>query len=85
MADEILYCSFCAKTQHEVKKLIAGPTAFICDECVGLCATIVISDPDGCGVHWVVKERPVDAKELIKQALRDFREESAALSQEDRE
>ena len=32
----ILYCSFCGKSQHEVKKLIAGPTVFICDECVEL-------------------------------------------------
>ena len=31
-----LYCSFCGKSQHEVKKLIAGPTVFICDECVEL-------------------------------------------------
>ena len=33
----ILYCSFCGKSQHEVRKLIAGPTVFICDECVELC------------------------------------------------
>ena len=32
-----LYCSFCGKSQHEVRKLIAGPTVFICDECVELC------------------------------------------------
>ena len=36
----ILYCSFCGKSQHEVKKLIAGPTVFICDECVELCMDI---------------------------------------------
>ncbi|MBN8828809.1 MAG: ATP-dependent Clp protease ATP-binding subunit ClpX [Sphingobacteriia bacterium] len=36
-----LYCSFCGKSQHEVKKLIAGPTVFICDECVDLCADII--------------------------------------------
>ena len=37
----ILYCSFCGKSQHEVKKLIAGPTVFICDECVELCMDII--------------------------------------------
>ena len=45
MADKnnknILYCSFCGKSQHEVRKLIAGPTVFICDECVELCMDII--------------------------------------------
>jgi ATP-dependent protease Clp ATPase subunit len=36
-----LYCSFCGKSQHEVRKLIAGPTVFICDECVEICVTII--------------------------------------------
>ena len=38
---EDLYCSFCGKNQHEVRKLIAGPTVFICDECVDLCTDII--------------------------------------------
>ncbi|MFV9875695.1 MAG: ATP-dependent Clp protease ATP-binding subunit ClpX [Rickettsiales endosymbiont of Dermacentor nuttalli] len=37
----VLYCSFCGKSQHEVRKLIAGPTVFICDECIALCLDIV--------------------------------------------
>ncbi len=37
----VLYCSFCGKSQHEVRKLIAGPTVFICDECVDLCTDII--------------------------------------------
>jgi len=37
----ILYCSFCGKSQHEVRKLIAGPTVFVCDECVELCMDII--------------------------------------------
>ena len=42
MADKnTLYCSFCGKSQHEVRKLIAGPTVFICDECVELCMDII--------------------------------------------
>ncbi len=43
--DKLLYCSFCGKSQHEVKKLIAGPSVFICDECIILCADIVREDP----------------------------------------
>ena len=39
--DKILYCSFCGKSQHEVKKLIAGPSVFICDECIDLCTDII--------------------------------------------
>lgn len=42
-----LYCSFCGKSQHEVKKLIAGPTVFICDECVELCNDIIKEETKG--------------------------------------
>ena len=38
---KLLYCSFCGKSQHEVRKLIAGPSVFICDECVELCNDII--------------------------------------------
>ncbi len=40
-SDKLLYCSFCGKSQHEVKKLIAGPSVFICDECIDLCTDII--------------------------------------------
>ena len=39
--NKLLYCSFCGKSQHEVRKLIAGPSVFICDECVELCNDII--------------------------------------------
>lgn len=42
-----LYCSFCGKSQHEVRKLIAGPTVFICDECVELCTDIIQEESSG--------------------------------------
>jgi ATP-dependent Clp protease ATP-binding subunit ClpX len=42
-----LYCSFCGKSQHEVRKLIAGPTVFICDECVELCNDIIREETKG--------------------------------------
>ena len=53
--EKLLYCSFCGKSQHEVKKLIAGPSVFICDECIELCNDIVrdeiASEPGGKGVN----------------------------------
>jgi ATP-dependent Clp protease ATP-binding subunit ClpX len=42
--EKLLYCSFCGKSQHEVRKLIAGPSVFICDECVDLCNDIIRED-----------------------------------------
>ena len=50
--DRLLYCSFCGKSQHEVRKLIAGPSVFICDECVDLCNDIIreeIQEKAGAG------------------------------------
>ena len=44
-----LYCSFCGKSQHEVRKLIAGPTVFICDECVELCMDIIREETKSTG------------------------------------
>ena len=44
MIKESLFCSFCGKSQKEVKKLIAGPTVFVCDECVELCMDIIKED-----------------------------------------
>jgi hypothetical protein len=46
VSPQTLYCSFCGKSQHEVRKLIAGPTAFICDECVDICTDVVEPDED---------------------------------------
>ena len=45
--EKLLYCSFCGKSQHEVKKLIAGPSVFICDECIDLCNDIVRDEVAG--------------------------------------
>ncbi|MFQ3301234.1 MAG: ATP-dependent Clp protease ATP-binding subunit ClpX [Planktomarina sp.] len=57
MADKVsgdskntLYCSFCGKSQHEVRKLIAGPTVFICDECVELCMDIIREETKATGL-----------------------------------
>lgn len=45
--DATLFCSFCGKSQHDVKKLIAGPTVFICDECIDLCNEIMVEELAG--------------------------------------
>src|SRR5476649_710353 len=46
-SEKLLYCSFCGKSQHEVKKLIAGPSVFICDECIDLCNEIIRDEAAG--------------------------------------
>ena len=46
---KLLYCSFCGKSQHEVRKLIAGPSVFICDECVELCNDIIREELEDTG------------------------------------
>ena len=46
-SEKALYCSFCGKSQHEVKKLIAGPSVFICDECIELCNDIIRDELPG--------------------------------------
>ena len=57
-----LYCSFCGKSQHEVRKLIAGPTVFICDECVELCMDIIREETKTAGLkagEGVPKNKPL--------------------------
>src|SRR4249920_2385231 len=46
-SEKLLYCSFCGKSQHEVRKLIAGPSVFICDECIELCNDIIREETQG--------------------------------------
>ena len=55
--EKLLYCSFCGKSQHEVKKLIAGPSVFICDECVDLCNDIIREE-----AQTVDGEKPAEKK-----------------------
>ncbi len=66
---KLLYCSFCGKSQHEVKKLIAGPSVFICDECVELCNDIIseeLQEQTASSVHKLPKPRE------IKEILDDY-------------
>jgi len=64
-----LYCSFCGKSQHEVRKLIAGPTVFICDECVELCMDIIREESKSS----LVKSRDgVPTPKEIRHVLDDY-------------
>ena len=61
--DKLLYCSFCGKSQHEVRKLIAGPSVFICDECVDLCNDIIREEIQGdSGTKGAGTELPTPAE-----------------------
>jgi len=55
--DKLLYCSFCGKSQHEVRKLIAGPSVFICDECIELCNDIIKEEGDATGAGQPAKDK----------------------------
>nr|WP_277956828.1 ATP-dependent Clp protease ATP-binding subunit ClpX [Candidatus Nitrotoga sp. HW29] len=63
--DKLLYCSFCGKSQHEVRKLIAGPSVFVCDECVELCNDIIREE-----VNSVVPGKTDKADLLVPREIR---------------
>ena len=61
-SEKTLYCSFCGKSQHEVKKLIAGPSVFICDECIDLCNDIIREEvPEGAAEGEARSDLPTPA------------------------
>jgi ATP-dependent Clp protease ATP-binding subunit ClpX len=64
-----LFCSFCGKSQHEVKKLIAGPTVFICDECVELCMDIIREESQ---TSFSKSENGVPTPQEILKVLEDY-------------
>ena len=68
-AKNTLYCSFCGKSQHEVKKLIAGPTVFICDECVELCMDIIKEENKS---HVLKSTSGVPSPIDIEKTLNDY-------------
>ena len=65
----LLYCSFCGKSQHEVKKLIAGPSVYICDECVELCNDIIREELEERGV---AERSKLPSPREIKSTLDDY-------------
>jgi len=68
--DRLLYCSFCGKSQHEVRKLIAGPSVFICDECVELCNDIIREEIQEKSVSGTGANLPTPHE--IKQILDEY-------------
>ena len=68
--DRLLYCSFCGKSQHEVRKLIAGPSVFICDECVELCNDIIREEIQESSNSASGSKLPVPHE--INQILNDY-------------
>jgi len=70
-SEKTLYCSFCGKSQHEVKKLIAGPSVFVCDECIDLCNEIIRDElPVGTEVKEARSDLPTPAE--IKATLDSY-------------
>ena len=70
--DSTLYCSFCGKSQHDVKKLIAGPTVFICDECIELCNEIIVEELSGEDKKSETKSTGLPKPAEIKAFLDDY-------------
>ena len=68
--DKTLHCSFCGKNQHEVRKLIAGPSVFICDECIDLCNDIILEESQEAAREAVRTELPAPTE--IKSFLDDY-------------
>ncbi len=70
--EKVLYCSFCGKSQHEVKKLIAGPSVFICDECIELCNDIIRDEapPEGGVAKAPKSDLPIPTE--IKSSLDQY-------------
>ena len=67
---KLLYCSFCGKSQHEVRKLIAGPSVFVCDECVDLCNDIIREEVQGKESQSQQRKLPIP--EEIKDTLDQY-------------
>lgn len=68
--EKLLYCSFCGKSQHEVRKLIAGPSVFICDECIELCNDIIREEMQGDEAAQLVKSKlpvPHEIHQILDQ------------------
>ena len=67
---KLLYCSFCGKSQHEVRKLIAGPSVFVCDECVDLCNDIIREEIQEKDTETTDRKLPIP--EEIKNTLDEY-------------
>jgi ATP-dependent Clp protease ATP-binding subunit ClpX len=71
-SEKVLYCSFCGKSQHEVKKLIAGPSVFICDECIELCNDIIRDEVPAEGADAKAAKSDLPVPSEIKGSLEQY-------------
>ncbi len=71
-SEKVLYCSFCGKSQHEVKKLIAGPSVFICDECIELCNDIIRDEVPAEGANAKAAKSDLPIPSEIKSSLDQY-------------
>src|SRR3984885_2428054 len=71
-SEKLLYCSFCGKSQHEVKKLIAGPSVFICDECIDLCNEIIRDEAAGAGLDTGTSKSDLPSPQEIREILDQY-------------
>ena len=79
--NKLLYCSFCGKSQNEVRKLIAGPSVFICDECVDLCNDIIHEElNDSNEIEEFDLPKPIEIKQILDDYVIDQDEAKKVLS-----
>ncbi|MDR5813376.1 MULTISPECIES: ATP-dependent Clp protease ATP-binding subunit ClpX [unclassified Caballeronia] len=71
-SEKLLYCSFCGKSQHEVKKLIAGPSVFICDECIDLCNEIIRDEAAGAAEEAGLTKSDLPSPQEISDILNQY-------------
>src|SRR5579863_461938 len=71
-SEKLLYCSFCGKSQHEVKKLIAGTSVFICDECIDLCNEIIRDEAAGAGTDTGLSKSDLPSPQEIRDILDQY-------------
>jgi len=71
-SEKVLYCSFCGKSQHEVKKLIAGPSVFICDECIELCNDIIRDEVPADSAQTRASKSDLPVPSEIKASLDQY-------------
>ena len=65
LQDKSIACSFCGKTQDQVKRIIAGPNVFICDECIQLCVDIIDEEDVPEAIEWTDVPKPKEIKEIL--------------------
>tara|TARA_Y100000768_G_scaffold220864_1_gene166507 strand:- start:2969 stop:4273 length:1305 start_codon:yes stop_codon:yes gene_type:complete len=79
--NKLLYCSFCGKSQNEVRKLIAGPSVFICDECVDLCNDIIQEELDDRSEPGeITLPKPIEIKDILDEYVIDQNQAKKVLS-----